>query len=61
MACIPAILSLYLFFIYDFDTNPDDTDDEKKNQASFKMWTITTYLSPIAWLFYGLNVLSLYK
>lgn len=54
IACIPAILSIYLFFALDFSVNEDKFDEyeyeNSVNTLSFFALTVT----PLAWGFYGL-------
>ena len=63
LACLPAIISLYLFFIFDFELNPENNmcentliGDEIELNLMEKMCKIATFLSPFSWFFYGLNI-----
>lgn len=58
IACIPAILSIYTFFIFDFE--PDEKEEEK--QTLDEIGFLINIITPFAFLFYGfslpLNIIS---
>lgn len=53
VACIPAILALYIFFIFDFGYKPED---KTNNELVTYMATAVKFASPIAWMIYGLGI-----
>lgn len=61
LACTPALISLILFFIFDFDVCPDDNDDnEDLNSSSSKSFgVVASILTPLLWFSFGLNLLYL--
>lgn len=57
VCCIPAILSIYLFFIFDADFDEEDSDDERhEDQITFGMGYVAAIITPLVWLFYGTNM-----
>lgn len=58
MACIPAILSMYLFFIFDFDTHAEDNADSKRigDESLRVVYLISTYVGPFACFVLGINL-----
>lgn len=60
LAIIPAIVSLYLFFIFDF--NSDDYDesssleDSEINESTFKLGMIANFMTPVAFFCYATNI-----
>lgn len=61
LACIPAIISLYVFFILNFDVCPEenDDDDEKMSKSFDKKAQVATILSTLSWFFFGTNLMNL--
>lgn len=54
IACLPAIISMYVFFILDFGV--DDDDDDYEYKPLIYVGYFTRIITPIAWFFYGLNI-----
>lgn len=59
LACIPAIVSLNVFFIFDFDVCPEENDDEKMSKSFDKKAQVATILSTLSWFFFGTNLMNL--
>ncbi|KAK8876490.1 hypothetical protein M9Y10_006704 [Tritrichomonas musculus] len=53
IACIPAVLSLFIFFLLDFGYSPSDKSDE---ELVYMMAMVVKYASPFAWIIYGFGV-----
>ena len=59
IACVPAIVSAYLFFIFDADFDEEDSDDERhEDQITFGMGYVAAIITLLVWLFYGTNILK---
>ena len=58
IACIPAILSGYLFFIFDFNAKIDDSSPQEKiNEDNLRyVLLISSYVAPFAFFTVGLNM-----
>lgn len=55
ICCLPAVASLYLYFIFDFDTGVNSKDEEEYDVESIgKTIWITIWLIPFAFVFVGL-------
>lgn len=56
LCCLPAIASLYLYFIFDFNTGVDSKDDENKydSESIVKAISITYWLIPFGLIFLGM-------
>lgn len=65
LACLPAIISLYLYFFADFKFDDSDSilegsdldscDDSSEINCSLLEYTIF-YITPFAWFFYGMAI-----
>lgn len=56
LCCIPAVVSLYLFFIFDFNTKINSNDDDKFDSESIgKTISITIWLIPFGFVFVGMH------
>ena len=59
IACLPAILSLYLYFIIDFQRDFKELSSDsvsEMDEGTFKISLILTIVTPIAFFFYGTNI-----
>lgn len=64
LACIPAIVSFYLFFIFDFDVTYEesDSDDSNKKVEYQRTLNITAvFLTPLSFFCFGLNLVRIAK
>lgn len=55
-ACIPAIISLFIFFKKDFEIDDDDQNEEKAKNLNAIISVLITFYSPISWLFFGMVI-----
>lgn len=60
IACVPAIVSSYLFFIFDFNGKIEDSDSSSIKDNNLKsVFLISLIVAPLAWLVFGTNLPSL--
>lgn len=57
LACIPAVLSLYLYFALDFSVDEEEKDAEELKLSIVYLSDVAIMISPLAWFFYGLILL----
>ncbi|KAK8892894.1 hypothetical protein M9Y10_030145 [Tritrichomonas musculus] len=56
VACVPAIMALFLFFKYDFDIEEASEDSERKKAPSIIIAILLTGYNPISWMFFGMII-----
>lgn len=57
IACIPAILSFYMYFAFDFSLDDDKSDANLEFEESVETLSIFAIsITPLAWSFYGLVI-----
>ena len=66
IACVPAIVSLYLYFIFDFVKNYDDDfsssfDSDEIDDPTYKLGLVANLLTPFAFFFYATNITIITK
>lgn len=66
LACIPAIVALYLYFIFDFSSDDDlsissDFSFSDEHSPGIKLGMVVVFMAPISWFCYGLNFTYLDK
>lgn len=66
-ACLPAIVSIYIYFIIDFQPFESDSDDSMLEGSDFDSCSgsdmeyntleyLIFFIAPFAWIFYGLSI-----
>lgn len=57
VACIPAVVSAYLFFIFDFNTKPDKSKNKKVNDGNLRaIYLISSIVGPAICFIIGSNL-----